>query len=69
VVLILNGAEVGVSGAVQAFLMQDTLVLDVDVASVARALVTITVVVTLGALWPAWRAARLSPVIAMGRGG
>jgi ABC-type lipoprotein release transport system permease subunit len=49
----------------QIFLMSDTWRLLVDRATVLESLIVITLVTTLGALYPAWKAARLQPVTAM----
>lgn len=64
----LNAAHVPISSqAIEAFLMNDTLILDVSFTSIVTSVLTITVVTTLGALYPAYRAARMSPVTAIQR--
>ncbi len=51
--------------SLQIFLMSDTLRLAIDLPTLARALVTVVAVTTLGALYPSWRAARMRPVTAI----
>ena len=66
VALGLNAAEIAVPDrAVQLFLMSDRLALNIDAAAIGRALATIVTMTTLGALYPAWRAARLPPLTAI----
>ena len=63
-----NAAEIVVSSqAAQLFLMRDTIYVEVDVNTVVGALVTVVVFTTLGALFPAWRAAKMPPVSAINR--
>jgi putative ABC transport system permease protein len=61
----INGAHVLVPKSAQMFLMSETWRLLVDVPTALRSLVIISLVTTLGAIYPAWRAARLQPVTAM----
>lgn len=51
--------------AFQIFTMSDTLWLEVEAYAVIRAILIITVLTTLSALYPAWRAMKLRPVSAM----
>lgn len=60
-----NAAHLLVPKAAQLFLMSETWRLLVDVPTAVRSLVIISIVTTLGAIYPAWRAARLQPVTAM----
>lgn len=61
----LNAASIVVPEAFQMFLMSETLQLVVDGPTALRSLAIIAFVTTLGALYPAWRAAKLQPVTAM----
>jgi len=61
----INAARIGVPKAFQMFTMSDVWRLVADGGTVAGALATITVITTLGALFPAWRASQLQPVKAM----
>jgi putative ABC transport system permease protein len=61
----INTADVRVPITVQLFLMSDTLQLAMHGGVLLRALLLITLVTTLAALYPAYRAARLRPVAAM----
>ncbi len=61
----INEAHLLVPKAAQLFLMSETWRLLVDLPTAVRSLVIISVVTTLGAIYPAWRAARLQPVNAM----
>jgi len=60
-----NAAHLAVPEAVQMFLMQRYLRLAVTPGAVAQAVLWLTVLTTLFALYPAFRAARLRPVTAM----
>jgi ABC-type lipoprotein release transport system permease subunit len=62
---LVNLAEIKVPLGVQLFLMSDQLHLAVHLPSLVSAAVMITVITTLAALYPAYRAARLPPVSAM----
>jgi ABC-type lipoprotein release transport system permease subunit len=62
---LLNAAKIKVPLSVQLFLMSDQLNLAVHLPALAQAIVTITLITTLAALYPAYRAARLPPVSAM----
>jgi len=62
---LVNLAEIKVPLSVQLFLMSDQLHLAVHVSSLVSAAVMITVITTLAALYPAYRAASLPPVSAM----
>jgi len=62
---LVNAARVHVPLSVQLFLMSDTLRISVEPPAVVFAIVLITVVTALAALYPALRAARLKPVNAM----
>jgi ABC-type lipoprotein release transport system permease subunit len=61
----LNAAEIGVPVSVQLFLMSDRLQLSVHGAAVLGAVLLLTLVTTLAALYPSLRAARLRPIEAM----
>jgi len=61
----LNAASVELSKGFSLFLMTDTLRLVVEPASVLRALLTISLITTVFALYPAYRAARMRPVTAI----
>jgi len=61
------GIEVTSEG-IQTFLMTDELMLDLDMGSLLKAIAIITTFNGLGALYPAWRAAKISPVVAMQKG-
>ena len=61
------GIEITSEG-VRAFLMSDVLYLEVDAAHLIQSIVIITVFNGLGSLYPAWRAARIPPVVAMQKG-
>jgi ABC-type lipoprotein release transport system permease subunit len=60
-----NAAHLAVPEAVQMFLMQRDLRLAVTGGAVLQAVLWLTVITTLFALYPAFRAARLKPVTAM----
>lgn len=62
---VVNGLGIQVPISVQLFLMSDTLVLAIQPDALLRAVLIITVVTTLSALYPSMRAARLKPVTAM----
>jgi putative ABC transport system permease protein len=61
----LNAANNAVPIGVQLFLMSDHLFLYVPPSQLVGAIVTLTVVTTLAALYPSMRAARLRPIEAM----
>lgn len=61
----INAMHVAVPLGVQLFLMSDHLYLAVHLQTVAQAVVLLTVVTGLAALFPSFRAARLQPVTAM----
>jgi ABC-type lipoprotein release transport system permease subunit len=61
------GIEVTSKG-IQTFLMTDELLLDLNVGSLIDAIVIITTFNGLGALYPAWQAAKIPPVVAMQKG-
>jgi putative ABC transport system permease protein len=65
IAVLLNAAKIGLPLTVQLFLMSDTLYLAVHADMLVRAAVSITLITTLAALYPAYRAARLRPVSAM----
>ena len=60
-----NAAHIHVPLSVQLFLMSDRVQLALHVGGLVRAALFITLVTTLAALYPAYRAARLKPVSAM----
>lgn len=60
-----NALALEVPEAVQVFLMNDRLTLAILPATVLRDVLVLTVVITLAAVYPALRAARLQPVTAM----
>jgi len=62
---LLNGLGIEVPVAVQLFLMSDKLFLSVHGATVLLSVIAISLVTTLAALYPAYRAARLKPITAM----
>jgi putative ABC transport system permease protein len=63
--LAINAARIGVPLSVQLFLMSDHIQLALHPAGLASAAFFITLITTLAALYPAYRAARLKPVSAM----
>jgi putative ABC transport system permease protein len=65
VAALINGAHIKVPLGVQLFLMSDQLYLAVHGATLLKSALTITLITTLAALYPAYRAARLPPVSAM----
>jgi len=65
VAFLLNSAKIHVPLSVQLFLMADTLKLAVAPSALLFAVVLISIVTALAALYPALRAARLKPVDAM----
>lgn len=66
----LDAAAIGVSmEAFQAVLMSDRLHLSVHLSDVLVAVVVITAITALAAVFPAWRAARMRPVTAMHHAG
>jgi ABC-type antimicrobial peptide transport system permease subunit len=62
---VLNGIGVHVPVGVQFILMSDRLWVHLVPASVIRAILFITTVTGLAALYPSYRAARLRPITAM----
>ena len=62
---LLNAAQIPVSRGFQIFLMSDTLRMAVSVDSALVALIAIPFQTTIGAFFPAMRAAKLKPVTAM----
>ena len=62
---LLNAAQIPVSRGFQIFLMSDTLRMAVSVDSALVALIAIPLLTTIGAFFPAMRAAKLKPVTAM----
>jgi putative ABC transport system permease protein len=65
VAALVNAAKIQVPISVQLFLMSDRLQLAVHASTLIKAGITITLITTLAALYPAYRAARLPPVSAM----
>jgi putative ABC transport system permease protein len=65
VAAVINAAQIKVPIGVQLFLMSDKLHLAVHASTLVKAGLTITLITTLAALYPAYRAARLPPVSAM----
>jgi ABC-type lipoprotein release transport system permease subunit len=65
VAAMVDAAGIPLNESVRMFLMSENLRLIVDLPTALTAIVTIATVTTLGALFPAWRAARLPPVTAM----
>jgi putative ABC transport system permease protein len=65
VALLLNAAKINLPLTVQLFLMSDKLYLAVHAGTLVNAAILITLITTLAALYPAYRAARLRPVSAM----
>jgi putative ABC transport system permease protein len=61
----LNALHIQLPLSVQLFLMSDRLHLSVHPSAIAQAIVTITVITGVAALYPSLRAARLRPVTAM----
>jgi putative ABC transport system permease protein len=61
----LNAAQIGVPGTMQFFLMSDHLHLSIHGGAVVGAVVMLTVLTGVAALYPSFRAARLRPVEAM----
>ena len=62
---LLDAASIPVSKGMQIFLMSETLRLVVDGPAIIRAVGIISFVITLFALYPAFRAARMRPITAM----
>jgi putative ABC transport system permease protein len=62
---VVNGAHIAVPIQVQLFLMSDSLYLAVALPGLISAVILLTVVTTLAALYPSIRAARLRPIEAM----
>ena len=65
VAILINSAKIQVPLSVQLFLMSDNLHLAVHADTLVRSCIGITIITTLAALYPAYRAARLPPVSAM----
>ncbi len=65
IALAVNAARIQVPLSVQLFLMSDRLHLSIHVSALTQAVVMITGITTLAALYPSYRAARLPPVSAM----
>lgn len=65
VAALINAAKIDVPLSVQLFLMSDKLHLAVHLSTLLEAGFSITLITTLAALYPAYRAARLPPVSAM----
>jgi putative ABC transport system permease protein len=65
VAVLINAAQIKVPLGVQLFLMSDRLHLAVHGPMLVQSALTITLITTLAALYPAYRAARLPPVSAM----
>jgi putative ABC transport system permease protein len=65
VAMLINAARIRVPLSVQLFLMSDRLHLSVHASTLVSASVWITIITTVAALYPAYRAARLRPVSAM----
>jgi ABC-type antimicrobial peptide transport system permease subunit len=61
----LNALHIHVPISVQLFLMSDHLHLAIHPGAIVRAMILITVITGIAALYPALRAARLKPVTAM----
>jgi putative ABC transport system permease protein len=61
----LNALHIHVPISVQLFLMSDHLHLSIHPSAVVKAILLITVITGVAALYPALRAARLRPVTAM----
>jgi ABC-type lipoprotein release transport system permease subunit len=67
IVLALNAAEIPIGmEAFQMVMMSDRLVLELRLGDLLSAVAVITTITTLAALYPAWRAARMRPVKALG---
>lgn len=64
-----NALKIPVPDAVQLFLMSDHLFFAIHPAGLVKAILGITLVTGLAALYPSLRAARLKPVVAMGHAG
>jgi putative ABC transport system permease protein len=62
---LLNAAKITAPPAVQMILMSDRLSFSIHVAPLMRAVATITLVTTLAALYPSYRATRLQPITAI----
>ncbi len=65
IAIIVNAAHISVPESVQMFLMTDHLNLAIHPGGLASAIISLTLLVTFAALYPAWRAAKLQPVTAM----
>jgi putative ABC transport system permease protein len=61
----INAAQIKVPLTVQLFLMSERLHLSIHFSSLLSSIISITLVTTLAALYPSYRAARLPPVSAM----
>ena len=63
----LNAAEIPIGmQAFQMVMMSDHLILELRVSDLLSAVASITAITTIAALYPAWRAARMRPVKALG---
>lgn len=62
---LLNGAAIALPTAVQVFLAMDTLHVLLDPAAIASYVLVLSLVTTVAAVFPAFRAARLRPITAM----
>jgi ABC-type lipoprotein release transport system permease subunit len=65
VAMLVNAANIHVPLSVQLFLMSDQVHLAIHVAALGKSALMITIITTLAALYPAYRAASLPPVSAM----
>jgi ABC-type lipoprotein release transport system permease subunit len=65
IALLVNAAKIQVPLSVQLFLMSDQIHLAVHLPALIQSALMITVITTLAAVYPAYRAARLPPVSAM----
>ena len=65
IAMLVNAARIHVPLSVQLFLMTDTISLSVHAGALVRSSILVTLITTLAALYPAYRAARLKPVSAM----
>lgn len=66
---LVNAAHIGVPEGVQLFLMSDHLFFAIHTLALVKAVVGITVVTSIAALYPSLRAAKLRPVVAMAHAG
>ncbi|MGK0358514.1 MAG: putative ABC transport system permease protein [Bradymonadia bacterium] len=66
-IAILNAAEIPIGmQAFQMVMMSDRLILELRVSDLFSAVASITAITTIAAFYPAWRAARMRPVKALG---